>query len=137
MNTIDDVKIIEIPKIADPRGNLSVIEKEVIPFKMKRVYYLYDVPCDSKRGGHSHINQKEFLIALSGSFNVIVDDGFTKKTFTLNKPNKGLFITEGIWRELDDFSSGSVCLVISSDVFIEEDYIRDYKQFLKQKHQSL
>ncbi len=136
MKTIDDVKIIEIPKIVDPRGNLSVIEKEVIPFVMKRVYYLYDVPSDSRRGGHAHIQQQEFLIALSGSFDVIVNDGKQKKTFTLNKPNKGLLITEGIWRELDDFSSGSVCLVISSDVFIEEDYIRDYANFLKLKHQS-
>jgi len=136
MNTIDDVKIIEIPKIVDPRGNLSVIEKEIIPFRMKRIYYLYDVPSDSKRGGHSHINQQEFLIALSGSFNVIVNDGVRKKTITLNKPNKGLLITEGIWRELDDFSSGSVCLVLASDEFLEEDYIRNYTQFLKQKDQS-
>ncbi|PHS09799.1 MAG: hypothetical protein COA88_03775 [Kordia sp.] len=135
MNTIDDVKIIEIPKIVDPRGNLSVIEKEVIPFKMKRVYYLYDVPCDSKRGGHSHINQQEFLIALSGSFNVIVNDGVQKRTITLNKPNKGLLITEGIWRELDDFSSGSVCLVLASDEFLEEDYIRNFTDFIKQKDQ--
>ena len=135
MNTIDDVKIIEIPKIVDPRGNLSVIEKEVIPFKMKRVYYLYDVPSDSKRGGHSHVNQQEFLIALSGSFNVIVNDSVQTKTITLNKPNKGLLIPQGIWRELDDFSSGSVCLVIASDEFLEEDYIRDYIDFIKQKGQ--
>jgi len=131
-----DSVIIQIPKIKDPRGNLSVVEKEVIPFVMKRVYYLYDVPSDSSRGGHSHIEQQEFLIALSGSFDVLLDDGKEKKTVTLNKPDKGLLIAEGIWRELNNFSAGSVCLVISSDVFIEEDYIRHYKDFLKYKNQS-
>jgi len=136
MTNINDIKRIEIPKIKDPRGNLSVVEKEVIPFKMKRVYYLYDVPSDSSRGGHAHIEQQEFLIALSGSFDVLLDDGKEKKTVTLNKPDKGLLIVEGIWRELNNFSAGSVCLVISSDVFLEEDYIRDYTEFLKQKHQS-
>lgn len=136
MTNINDVIRIEIPKIKDPRGNLSVVEKDVIPFEMKRVYYLYDVPSDSSRGGHSHIQQQEFLIALSGSFDVLLDDGKEKKIVTLNKPNKGLLIVEGIWRELNNFSAGSVCLVISSDVFLEEDYIRDYANFLKQKHQS-
>ena len=136
MTTINDIKRIEIPKIKDPRGNLSVIEKEVIPFKMKRVYYLYDVPSDSSRGGHAHIQQQEFLIALSGSFDVVLDDGKEKKTVTLNKPDKGLLIVDGIWRELNNFSAGSVCLVLSSDVFIEEDYIRNYSEFLKQKYQS-
>ena len=135
MTNINDVIRIEIPKIKDPRGNLSVVEKDVIPFEMKRVYYLYDVPSDSSRGGHSHIQQQEFLIALSGSFDVLLDDGKEKKTVTLNKPNKGLLIVEGIWRELNNFSAGSVCLVLSSDVFLEEDYIRDYAGFLKQKHQ--
>ena len=133
---IADSVIIQIPKIKDPRGNLSVVEKEMIPFKMKRVYYLYDVPSDSSRGGHSHIEQKEFLIALSGSFDVLLDDGKEKKIVTLNKPDKGLLIVEGIWRELNNFSAGSVCLVISSDVFIEEDYIRYYEGFLKYKSQS-
>ena len=136
MTTINDIKSIEIPKIKDPRGNLSVIEKELIPFKMKRVYYLYDVPSDSSRGGHAHIQQQEFLIALSGSFDVVLDDGKEKKTVTLNKPDKGLLIVDGIWRELNNFSAGSVCLVLSSDVFIEEDYIRNYSEFLKQKYQS-
>lgn len=131
-----DSVIIQIPKIKDPRGNLSVIENEVIPFEMKRVYYLYDVPSDSSRGGHSHIQQQEFLIALSGSFDVLLDDGKEKKTITLNKPDKGLLIVEGIWRELNNFSAGSVCLVLSSDIFLEEDYIRGYSDFLKQKYQS-
>lgn len=131
MKTINDVRIIEIPKIKDPRGNLSVIEKEVVPFEMKRVYYLYDVPSGSSRGGHAHIEQKEFLIALSGSFDVMLDDGENKKVVSLNRPDRGLLIVDGIWRELNNFSAGSVCLVVSSDVFLEEDYIRDYKKFLE------
>jgi len=131
MKTIKDVRVIGIPKIKDPRGNLSVIEKEVIPFDMKRVYYLYDVPSGSSRGGHAHVEQKEFLVALSGSFDVLLDDGKNKKTVTLNKPDRGLLIVKGIWRELNNFSAGSVCLVISSDVFLEEDYIRDYKKFIE------
>ena len=134
--TILESCIYDIPKIKDPRGNLSVIENDVIPFKMNRVYYLYDVPSDSSRGGHAHIEQKEFLIALSGSFDVLLDDGKEKKIVTLNKPDKGLLIVEGIWRELNNFSAGSVCLVISSDVFIEGDYIRYYEGFLKYKSQS-
>lgn len=135
MKTINDVKVIDIPKIKDPRGNLSVIEKEVIPFEMKRVYYLYDVPSGSTRGGHAHIEQKEFLIALSGSFDVLLDDGGNKKVVSLNKPDSGLLIVEGIWRELNNFSAGSVCLVISSDEFLEEDYIRDYQDFIKYRSQ--
>jgi len=132
---ISESFIYDIPKIKDPRGNLSVIENDVIPFEMKRVYYLYDVPSDTSRGGHAHIQQQEFLIALSGSFDVLLDDGEEKKIVTLNKPDKGLLLVDGIWRELNNFSAGSVCLVISSDVFIEEDYIRDYKCFLKYKNQ--
>ena len=122
-------KIIDIPKIEDRRGNLSVIEKEVIPFVIKRVYYLYDVPSDAYRGGHAHKEQYEFLIALSGSFEVVLDDGFEKQKVMLNKPNKGLLIPTMIWRELENFSSGAVCLVLASDVFDEADYIRDYEQF--------
>ena len=124
-------KLIDIPKITDTRGNLSVIENETIPYPVKRVYYLYDVPSDSFRGGHSHIAQSEFLIALSGSFNVIVDNGQKRESITLNKPNKGLLIEPGIWRELENFSSGSVCLVLASDTFSEEDYIRSYETFKK------
>lgn len=123
------VQLIKLPKIKDPRGNLSVIEKDVIPFKMKRVYYLYDVPSGAERGGHSHIVQKEFLVALSGSFNVIVNDGQNEQVFTLNNPSEGLLIHNGIWRELKNFSSGAVCLVVASDVFEEEDYIRDFQEF--------
>jgi dTDP-4-dehydrorhamnose 3,5-epimerase-like enzyme len=129
MTTIDDVRLIEVPKIHDTRGNLSVIEGSTIPYEIKRVYYLYDVPSGSERGGHSHIEQHEFLIALSGSFDVILDDGNSKKTVTLNKPNFGLLIPPGIWRELQNFSSGSVCLVLASAVFDEADYIRDFDDF--------
>ncbi|WP_095953320.1 FdtA/QdtA family cupin domain-containing protein [Flavobacterium sp. ACN6] len=129
MTSISDIQLIEIPKIQDRRGNLSVVEGDTIPFVSKRVYYLYDVPSGSKRGGHAHIEQQEFLIALSGSFDVILKDGKNKETITLNKPNVGLLIVSGIWRELQNFSSGSVCLVFSSAEFNEEDYIRDYKKF--------
>lgn len=128
-----NIKRISIPKIEDPRGNLSVIEKEVVPFDIKRVYYLYDVPAGAERGGHAHIQQREFLIALSGSFDVILNDGKTEETVTLNKPFEGLLINEGIWRELKNFSSGSVCLVVASDVFEEADYIRDFQAFLDLK----
>jgi hypothetical protein len=134
MQNVSDCKLIKIPKIEDPRGNLSVIENDVIPFPIKRVYYLYDVPSTAERGGHSHIEQQEFLIALSGSFDVILNDGNDQKTVTLNKPFEGLLITNGIWRELKNFSSGSVCLVIASDVFKEEDYIRDFEVFFKSKN---
>lgn len=127
--TINDLKIIELPKIQDTRGNLSVIEGATIPFEIKRVYYLYDVPSGSERGGHSHIEQQEFLIALSGSFEVVLKDGLDEKIITLNKPNFGLLIPKGIWRELQNFSSGSVCLVVASDVFSEADYVRDYEVF--------
>ena len=127
--SIEDIKIIEIPKIEDPRGNLSVIEGNTIPFKINRVYYLYDVPSGAERGGHGHIFQHEILIALSGSFDVLLKDGLNETKITLNKPNFGLLIVNGIWRELVDFSSGSVCLVVSSDVYDEKDYIRDFEEF--------
>lgn len=128
-----NIDIIKIPKIEDPRGNLSVIQEDVLPFTFKRIYYLYDVPSGAERGGHSHIAQKEFLIALSGSFTVVLNDGKEIRTVILNKPNEGLLIHEGIWRELNDFSSGSVCLVVASDVFDEQDYIREFEDFIAQK----
>jgi hypothetical protein len=131
--SIQNCKIVSIPKIHDPRGNLSVIENNIIPFEIKRVYYLYDVPSGAERGGHSHKEQQEILIALSGSFDVILNDGTQEKTITLNKPFEGLLIANGIWRELKNFSSGAVCLVIASDVFEEQDYIRDFDHFLKSK----
>lgn len=134
--TIDNLELIEIPKIEDKkgRGNLSVIEKDCIPFSVKRVYYLYDVPSNAYRGGHAHKNLYQFLIALSGSFDVVLDDGNQKAKITLNKPNKGLLIPNGIWRELENFSSGSVCLVLASEEYDESDYIRKYKKFLSYKN---
>ena len=129
LTNINHCKVINIQKIEDRRGNLSVVEKDGIPFDIKRVYYLYDVPSNASRGGHAHNEQQEFLIALGGSFEVIIDDGKDKQRIMLNKPYKGLLIPPGIWRELENFSSGSVCLVLASDVFDETDYIRDYKKF--------
>tara|TARA_X000000368_G_C22883892_1_gene646564 strand:- start:489 stop:902 length:414 start_codon:yes stop_codon:yes gene_type:complete len=135
MTTIKDVKIIDIPKIIDSqgRGKLSVIEKNIIPFDIMRVYYLYDVPSDAYRGGHAHKNLIQFMIPLSGSFEVLVDDGNSKKKIMLNKPNKGLLIPVGIWREMDNFSSGAICMVLASDYFDEEDYFRKYSEFKKFK----
>jgi len=129
MTTIDDVQLIEVPKAHDVRGNLSVIEGNTIPFEIKRVYYLYDIPTASVRGGHAHKNLHQLLVALSGSFEVVLKDGISQKVITLNKPNFGLLIPTGIWRELQNFSSGSVCLVLASAVFDEEDYIRNFKEF--------
>ncbi|AGC75575.1 WxcM-like protein [Nonlabens dokdonensis] len=122
-------KIIDIPKITDPRGNLAVLEKDTIPYKIERVYYLYDVPSDSYRGGHAHKECLELLIAVSGSFTVELDNGSHKEKVTLSKPNKGLLIPTMIWRELSDFSSGAMCLVLASHEFDEADYIRDKEEF--------
>jgi dTDP-4-dehydrorhamnose 3,5-epimerase-like enzyme len=126
-----NIEILNIPKVEDYRGNIAVIEKDVVPFEIKRVYYLYDVPSSAKRGGHAHKEQLELLIALSGSFDVILKDGKNTQTVTLNKPDKGLLIKTNVWRELENFSSGSVCLVVVSDVFKEEDYIREYDDYLQ------
>ena len=134
MTTINDVQIIDITKVHDTRGNLSVIEGNALPYEMKRVYYLYDIPSGGRRGGHSHKEQQEFLVALSGSFDVIVNDGNEQKKFTLNKPNVGLLIVNGIWRELENFSSSSVCLVLASEVFKEEDYIRNFEDYKLSKN---
>lgn len=130
---LSDIQFINFPVIEDVRGNLAFIQNDVLPFEFKRIYYLFDVPSNAFRGGHSHINQHEILMALSGSFEVVLDDGIEKKSFLLNKPNVGLPISTGIWRELQNFSSGAVCLVVASDVFEEADYVRDYKDFLDSK----
>jgi len=122
-------KIIDLPKIQDPRGNLSVIEKDIIPFEIKRVYYLYDVPSGAERGGHAHMNQREFIVALSGSFDVVLNNGKTEQVFSLNNPSLGLYVGNDTWRELKNFSSGAVCLVVSSGEFDEADYIRDLDEF--------
>lgn len=127
---IKDLRILNIPKIEDPRGNLAVIEKDVIPFEIKRVYYLFDIPGGSKRGGHAHKALSQFIVALSGSFDVVLKDGKSESRITLNSPSKGLLITPGIWRELENFSSGSVCLVVASDVYKESDYILDFESYL-------
>ncbi len=123
------IELIKIPKVSDIRGSIGVVEKDMIPFKINRVYYLYDVPHDAYRGGHAHKNLTQFLIALSGSFDVHLNNGKEKIKINLNKPNKGLLIKSGVWREIDNFSSGSVCLVLASEVYDESDYIRDYDSF--------
>lgn len=132
MPTLKDTSLIEIPKVHDERGSLAVIEKDVIPFNIKRVYYLYDVPSDSYRGGHAHLEQQSVIIALSGSFEVIVDDGESQKRVMLNKPTQGLFVPTNIWREIDNFSSGAVCLVLASTEYNENEYIRVYEDFKNQ-----
>ncbi len=123
-------KIIDIPKINNTKGNIGVIENDTIPFDIKRVYYLFDVPSGAKRGGHAHKKLKQVLIAISGSFDVVLKNGKSKEIITLNRPDKGLLIENNIWRELENFSSGSVCLVLASEVFSEDDYIRSYKEYL-------
>lgn len=127
---LDRCKIIDLPKITDPRGNLTFIEgARHVPFDIKRVYYLYDVPGGAERGGHAHRNLHEFIIALSGSFDVILNDGTDKKRFHLNRSYYGLYVCPMVWRELDNFSSASVCMVLASAPFEESDYYRDYDKF--------
>lgn len=133
MAKLEAVQLVKIPVVEDERGNLGFIQKDVLPFEFKRVYYLFDVPSNAFRGGHSHIEQMEVLIALSGSFEVVLNDGYEKKSFVLNKPNIGLYIPKGIWRELENFSSGAICLVLASDEFLEEDYIREFDEFMNSK----
>jgi dTDP-4-dehydrorhamnose 3,5-epimerase-like enzyme len=126
-----DVKLIELPKILDPRGNLSFIEEnDHVPFKIERVYWIYDVPGGEIRGGHAFKQQQEMVIALSGSFDVIIDDGTEKKRFHLNRSYFGLLIPNGLWREMDNFSTNSVVMVLSSTPYDPSDYIRDYEVFL-------
>lgn len=125
----DLIQLIDIPKIEDPRGNLAVIEKDVIPYDVRRTYYLFDVPSGAYRGGHAHKECLELLIAVSGSFEVVLDNGKEKQHVMLNNPTKGLLIPINMWRELENFSSGAVCLVLASHTFDEGDYIRDYDTF--------
>ncbi len=124
-------RVIDLPKMFDPRGNLTVAEQfKNVPFGIKRVYWVYDVPGGESRGGHAHKECKEFIIAVSGSFHVTLDDGTDKKSYLLNHPYQGLLVDTGVWRTLDDFSSGAVCLVLASELYEESDYIRDYDEFL-------
>ena len=126
--------IIDLPKIFDPRGNLTVAEGGLtVPFDIRRAYWVYDVPGGESRGGHAHKHCVGVIIAVSGSFHVTLDNGREKKTFLLNHPYQGLLVNTGVWRTLDDFSSGAVCLVLASDPFDEADYIRDYDDFLRYK----
>lgn len=135
--TIDDCRIIDLRKISDPRGNLTVIEeKGDVPFDIKRVYYLYDVPGGESRGAHAHRELYQLIIAASGSFTVTLDDGKNKKSFNLKRSYYGLLVVPGIWRDLDDFSSGSVLLCLASEHYDASDYIRDYSEFLRYKEIS-
>lgn len=130
MSRIADVKIIELPKFLDARGNLSFIEEMAhIPFKIERTYWIYDVPGGEARGGHAYRENEEFIVALSGSFDVILDDGKQKKTFSLNRSYYGLYVPKGLWREMDNFSTNSLALVLASTSYDAEDYIRDYQEF--------
>lgn len=128
---MNNTKLINLPKIEDPRGNLSFIEEENhIPFQIKRVYWIYDVPGGQHRGGHAFKNQQEFIVALSGSFDVVIDDGKQKQKFSLNRSYYGLYITAGLWREMDNFSTNSLAMVLSSTEYSEDDYIREYTEYL-------
>ena len=130
--SIQDCRIIELPKITDPRGNLTFIEgNRHIPFEIKRVYYLYDVPGGATRGGHAHKELEQLIIAISGSFDVLLDDGDERKCFHLNRSYFGLYVPSMIWRELENFSSASVCLVLASQEYDEADYYRDYDEFIE------
>ena len=132
--TIDDVKIIELPKFADPRGNLSFVEQlNHIPFEIKRTYWIYDVPGGENRGGHAFRQNEEFIIALSGAFDVTVDDGVSRKTFLLNRSYYGLYVPAGLWREMENFSTNSLALEFGSIHYSETDYVRDYQEYLKMK----
>lgn len=129
---IDQCHLVDLPVISDPRGNLTFIEcNRHIPFEIKRVYYLYDVPGGASRAGHGHKKLHQLVIAMSGSFDIVIDDGLRKKTFHLNRSYKGLYVCPMMWREIDNFSSGSVCMVLASDFFDEDDYFREYDTFLQ------
>lgn len=127
---VEDCKLIELGKNQHSNGNLTVVENGMqVPFDIKRVYYLYDVPGGEERGGHSHKALKQFVVAISGAFDVIIDDGINQRTVTLNRPYMGLLIVPGIWRVINNFSSGAVCLVLASEHYDEADYVRDYQEF--------
>ena len=129
-----ETKIINLPKFEDPRGNLSFVEEENhIPFKIERTYWIYDVPGGETRGGHAFKEQQELIVALSGSFDVVIDNGVVKQVFSLNRSYYGLYVPAGLWRQMKNFSTNSLAMVLTSTKFTEEDYIRDYNQYLKFK----
>jgi len=133
-NSVYDCQIIKLPKIHSDAGNLTAVNNSSdIPFDIQRVYYLYDIPSGAERGGHAHRNLHQILIAASGAFNAVLDDGENKKIVTLNRPDYGLMIVPGIWRELNEFSSGAICLVLASEKYDAEDYFRDYEIFMDVK----
>lgn len=133
---MSSIKLIQLPKFLDARGNLSFIEQENhIPFKIQRTYWIYDVPGGEKRGGHAYKENEELIVALSGSFDVIVDDGNEKKTFSLNRSYYGLYVPKGTWREIQNFSTNSLALILSSTRYDESDYIRDYDEFKTYNHE--
>jgi dTDP-4-dehydrorhamnose 3,5-epimerase-like enzyme len=130
--SVQDCYIADLPKICDPRGNLTFVESNRhVPFEIKRVYYTYDVPGGSERGGHAHKQLRQLVIAMSGSFDVVLDDGVQKQRFHLNRSYFGLYVCPMIWREIDNFSSGSVCMVLASELYDETDYYRDYDAFIR------
>lgn len=132
--TVYDSNLIHLPKVVNPAGNITAVNNnQEIPFSIKRVYYLYDIPGGEARGAHAHRELQQLIIAASGSFDIILDDGRIKRTIHLNRPNFGLYMPAGLWRELDNFSSGSICLVLASHPYDEKDYIRDYDSFLTYK----
>lgn len=132
---MEAARIIELPKILDKRGNISIIEEiKNVPFKIKRTHWIYDVPGGEKRGGHAYKNNEEFIVALSGSFDVVVDDGKERKIFSLNRSYYGLYVPNGIWREMNNFSTNAVALVLDSTEYDAEDYIYHYEDFIKQNH---
>lgn len=131
-NLLELCRLVDLPKVTDPRGNLTFIEAGIhVPFEIQRVYYLYDVPGGAERGGHAHKDLQQLIIAMSGSFDVILDDGAKKKRVHLNRSYTGLYVCPMIWRELDNFSSGSVCMVLASNKYDEADYYRDYAEFIR------
>lgn len=130
ISLVSDCDVVDLPRHRHPNGSLSVVQNDgTVPFDIKRVFYLYDVPGDAERGGHSHHVAQEFIIAAGGSFDVTVSDGHDTRKVSLNRPYKALYIPAGIWRNIDNFSSGSVCLVLTSRLFDENDYVRDYERF--------
>ena len=132
--TVDDLVLINLPKIQSRSGNITPVQNQIeIPFDIKRIYYLYDIPGGESRGAHGHKQLEQIVVAASGSFDITINDGITERTFSLNRPYIGLYIKPGLWRDLNNFSSGAICLVLASEPYNESDYIRDYDEFLKIK----